>query len=463
MPAPLHLHPADFNDTSSRATRTIASRCQADHEREPPRPRSPHRQQRHHHHPRHDTLTFSLTQATTAVTEGNADSYTVHLSNPLDPGVTVSVTSPSPCRAGSAAPRRRISPMPSWPTSRRGGATTGVTPARQHADLRLNLRRQRRLQLHPADLNDTWSRATRTTAWRCQRRPRTRAAPGRDRSHRHQRHHHHPRQRHATFSLTQASTDRQRGQRRQLHGPSLQPDRSRRHRQRHLAITLPGGLGGAEAADFTHAFLADIQTAVAATTGVTRSRQHADLRLHLRRQRRLQLHPADLNDTLVEGDESYSVALSAPATNASGASVVIVPRRQRHHHHPRQRHATFSLTQGGADRQRGQRRQLHGPSLQPDRSRRHRQRQHRHHPAGRARRRRGGGFHQCLPGRHSDGGRRDHGRHPLGNTLTFDSTFDASAGFSFTLPTSTTPWSRATRTTAWRCQRRPPTRPAPRS
>ena len=35
-----------------------------------------------------------------------------------------------------------------------------------------------------------------------------------------------------------------------------------------LAITLPGGLGGASAADFTNAFLADIQTAVNATTGV---------------------------------------------------------------------------------------------------------------------------------------------------------------------------------------------------
>ena len=38
-----------------------------------------------------DTQTFSLTEGSTTVTEGSADSYTVHLSNPIDPGVTVSV------------------------------------------------------------------------------------------------------------------------------------------------------------------------------------------------------------------------------------------------------------------------------------------------------------------------------------------------------------------------------------
>src|SRR5262249_6521228 len=38
-----------------------------------------------------------------------------------------------------------------------------------------------------------------------------------------------------------------------------------------IAIALPGGLGGAEAADFANAFLADIDAAIASTTGVTRS------------------------------------------------------------------------------------------------------------------------------------------------------------------------------------------------
>src|SRR5262249_53274616 len=38
-----------------------------------------------------DTETFSLTQASTSVTEGSADTYTIHLSNPIGAGVTVSV------------------------------------------------------------------------------------------------------------------------------------------------------------------------------------------------------------------------------------------------------------------------------------------------------------------------------------------------------------------------------------
>src|SRR5262249_1327078 len=38
-----------------------------------------------------DTQTFSLTETSTSVTEGSADTYAVHLSNPIDPGVTVSV------------------------------------------------------------------------------------------------------------------------------------------------------------------------------------------------------------------------------------------------------------------------------------------------------------------------------------------------------------------------------------
>src|SRR5262249_23835381 len=38
-----------------------------------------------------DTQTFSLTESSTTVTEGSADTYTIHLTNPIDPGVTVSV------------------------------------------------------------------------------------------------------------------------------------------------------------------------------------------------------------------------------------------------------------------------------------------------------------------------------------------------------------------------------------
>ena len=45
-----------------------------------------------------------------------------------------------------------------------------------------------------------------------------------------------------------------------------------------------------------------------------------------------------VNDTLVEGNETYSVALSTPTTNATGASVAIDPAATSHHHHHRQRH-----------------------------------------------------------------------------------------------------------------------------
>ena len=38
-----------------------------------------------------DTQTFSLAEGDPTVSEGGADSYTVHLADPIDPGVTVSV------------------------------------------------------------------------------------------------------------------------------------------------------------------------------------------------------------------------------------------------------------------------------------------------------------------------------------------------------------------------------------
>ena len=245
-----------------------------------------------------------------------------------------------------------------------------------------------------------WSRATRATPWRCQRRPPTRPAPGRDRWDR-QRHHHHHRQRHADLLAQPRQRDRQRGQRRQLHRPSLQPDRSRRHRQRQHRHHPAGRARGAEASDFTNAFLADIDAAIASTPGVTRSGNTLIFDSAFNTSADFSFTLPTTNDSLVEGNESYSVALSAPTTNATGATVAIGDR-QRHHHRHRQRHADLLAHPRQRDRQRGQRRQLHRPSLQPDRSRRHRQRQHRHHPAGRARRRRGGGFHQCLPGRHPD-------------------------------------------------------------
>src|SRR5262249_12457194 len=51
-----------------------------------------------------NTQTFSLTQASTSINEGSADSYTIHLSNPIDPAVTVrlSIHLTLPGRVGGA-------------------------------------------------------------------------------------------------------------------------------------------------------------------------------------------------------------------------------------------------------------------------------------------------------------------------------------------------------------------------
>ena len=80
-------------------------------------------------------------------------------------------------------------------------------------------------------------------------------------------HHHHPRQQHPDLLAHPSQHHRQRGQRRHLHGPSLQPDRHGVTVSVTIDITLPGGLGGAEAADFTNAFLADIDAAIAIPPG----------------------------------------------------------------------------------------------------------------------------------------------------------------------------------------------------
>ena len=92
-----------------------------------------------------------------------------------------------------------------------------------------------------------------------------------------------------------------------------------------IAIALPGGLGGAEAADFTHAFLADIDTAINATPGVTRSGNTLTFDSTFNTSAGFSFTLPTLNDTQVEGNESYSVALSAPTTTATGAAVVIAP------------------------------------------------------------------------------------------------------------------------------------------
>src|SRR5262249_41543411 len=97
----------------------------------------------------------------------------------------------------------------------------------------------------------------------------------------------------------------------------------------HIGIALPGGLGGAEAADFTNAFTADVATAVQARTGVSFDAATGTLTFTsaFDTSTPLSFTLPTFNDTLVEGNESYSVALSAASqpTNATGASVVIDP------------------------------------------------------------------------------------------------------------------------------------------
>src|SRR5262249_57369674 len=92
-----------------------------------------------------------------------------------------------------------------------------------------------------------------------------------------------------------------------------------------IDITLPGGLGGAEAADFTNAFLTDIDTAIQATTGVTRVGHVLTFDSSFNTSAGFSFSLPTLNDTLVEGNETYSLALSAPTTNATNATVALGP------------------------------------------------------------------------------------------------------------------------------------------
>ncbi len=64
-----------------------------------------------------------------------------------------------------------------------------------------------------------------------------------------------------------------------------------------------------------------------------------------------------IDDSLVEGSEQYRVVLSNPGTTIASD----------HHHHPRQQHPDLLAHPSQRHRQRGQRRHLHDPSLQPDR------------------------------------------------------------------------------------------------
>ena len=93
-----------------------------------------------------------------------------------------------------------------------------------------------------------------------------------------------------------------------------------------LSITLPGGLPGAEAADFVEAFLKDLQDA--AETGVTvgaatiaGNKVTVGLTLDSSFDESFSFTLPTLNDTLVEGAESFTVqAANAAVSNGASAT-----------------------------------------------------------------------------------------------------------------------------------------------
>ena len=346
-----------------------------------------------------DTQTFSLTEGSTTVSEGSADSYTVHLTNPIDPGVTVSVniaiTLPGGLGGASAADFTNAF-LADIQTA--VNATTGVHLSGSTLTFDSTFNAAAGFSFTLPTVNDTLvegnesysvalsapatNAATASVALGTASVTTTIIDSGTQ-----------------AFSITEDNATVTEGSADSYTVHLSNPIDAGVTVSVNLAITLPGGLGGAEAADFTNAFLADVQTAVNATTGVHLSGSTLTFELNLQHQRRLQLHPADRQRHLGRGQRELQRG-AVCAGHKRGRRQRGARHRQRHHHHHRQRHADLLAHRRQPDRQRGQRRQLHRPSHQPDRSRRHRQRQHRHHPAERARRRRGGGFHQCLPGRH---------------------------------------------------------------
>ena len=117
-----------------------------------------------------------------------------------------------------------------------------------------------------------------------------------------------------------------------------------------LSITLPGGLTGAEAADFVESFLKDLQDA--AETGVTVGTANTvgnvttvGLTLSSTFDKSFTFTLPTLNDTLVEGSESFTVAASnAAASNgasatASGSVITTITDNDT---------ATWSLTGSGS-------------------------------------------------------------------------------------------------------------------
>ena len=413
-----------------------------------------------------DTQTFSLTQASTTVNEGSADIYTVHLSNPIDPGVTVSATIAITLPGGlGGAEAADFTHAFLADIDAAIALTTGVTRSGNTLTFNSSFDTSAGFSFTLPTLNDTQvegnesysvalsAPATNATGAAVVIAPAatsvTTTIIDSDTQ---------------TFSLTQASTTVTEGSADIYTVHLSNPIDPGVTVSATIDITLPGGLGGAEAADFTHAFLADIDAAIAATAGVTRSGNTLTFNSSFNTSAGFSFTLPTLNDTLVEGNETYSLALSAPTTNATGAAVALAPAATSVTTTILDNDTqTFSLTQasttvteGSADIYTVHLSNPIDPGVTVSAT-----------------------IDITLPGGLGGAEAADFthafladidaaiaptaGVTRSGNTLTFNSASTPAPASASPCRPSTTPWSRATRPTAWRCQRRPPTPPAPRS
>ena len=90
-----------------------------------------------------------------------------------------------------------------------------------------------------------------------------------------------------------------------------------------IAINLPGGLTSAEVTDFTNAFLDDVATAAGLTQGVILVGGALTFDSTFDAAAGFTFTSSTFDDTLFEGEEGFTVALSAPTSNVVNATVEI--------------------------------------------------------------------------------------------------------------------------------------------
>ena len=270
-----------------------------------------------------NTETFSLTQASQTVTEGAADTYTVHLSNPIGSGVTVSVNIgiilPGDPGGADAADFTHafLADVQTAVNATPGVHLSGSTLTFDSTFTGNNFS----FSLPTALSNNVEGSENYTVALSAPTTSATGAAVALD-----------PAQTSVTttildpntqtFSLTQASPTVTAGAADTYTVHLSNPISSGVTVSVNIGINLPGDPGGADAADFTHAFLADVQTAVNATPGVHLSGSTLTFDSTFTGSNFSFSLPTALSNN-VEGSENYTVALSAPTTSATGAAVAI--------------------------------------------------------------------------------------------------------------------------------------------